>query len=288
LEPHVPTITLQADDAIDLQMHTIYSDGQWQPEQLLDYLASHGFRAVAITDHDHVDHTSELIALGAARHVHVIPAVEVTTEWEGRPVDVLCFAPTLIGGALAELARDTERRQMENTRAVHDELRRRGYTFPQQATALGEQGGALRRPIDNATLLLAHGHVASLFDGLEVIRGAGYRSIAAEIGDAVAAAHASGTVALIAHPGRRDSGFTTFDLALLDAVRERFPLDGIEVRHPTHTADQVAAFEQYTRAHGWLASAGSDSHGPPGALPIAYPARLARELLERCGVRIVE
>ncbi len=282
------SLTLQADDPIDLQMHTVYSDGQWQPEQLLDYLAEHGFRAVAITDHDHVDHASELVALGAARKVHVIHAVEVTTEWEGRSVDVLCFAPDYIGGALADLARNTERRQIENTQSVYGELLRRGYTFPQQATALAEQGGELRRPIDNATLLLAHGHVASFFDGLEVIRDAGYRSIAAYLGDAIEAAHASGAVALIAHPGRRDSGFTTFDLALLDAVRERFPLDGIEVRHPTHMAEQVTEFERYTQTHGWLKSAGSDSHGLPGSLPIAYPARLAGDLLQRCGMRVVE
>lgn len=282
----MPALTIRADDPIDLQMHTIYSDGTWRPEQLLDYLAGTGFRVVAITDHDHLDHTSALAALGAARNVHVIPAVEVTTRWEGRKADVLCFAEAFTGDALAELVRDTERRQLENTRAVHRELLRRGYTFPRQADVLRDEDGKPRRPIDNAKLLHAHGHVPTLAAGIDVIRDAGFRSIAADFGQAVAAAHASDAVALIAHPGRRDPGFTTYDLALLDAVRQRFPLDGIEMRHPTHTPAQVAEYERYVRDHGWLQSAGSDSHGPPGSLPIPYPARVARALLERCGVRI--
>ncbi|HEV2237621.1 MAG TPA: PHP domain-containing protein, partial [Ktedonobacterales bacterium] len=123
-------LTLRPDDAIDLQLHTIYSDGVWQPEELLGYLAGAGFRAVAITDHDHLDHTAELAALGRRHGVFVIPAVEMSTEWEGHLADLLCFAPAFTGDALGVIAKRTERLQLENTRSVNQELERRGYSFP--------------------------------------------------------------------------------------------------------------------------------------------------------------
>jgi predicted metal-dependent phosphoesterase TrpH len=285
-EQRVPILTIHPDDPIDLQMHTTYSDGQWTPEHLFDHLAAAGFRVVAVTDHDRVDGIPVMVAAGTARGIHVIPAVEVTTAWDGRPVDVLCFAEAFAENALAELVRSTERDQLENTRDVHRELARRGYAFPRQAEVLRAQGGEPMRPIDNATLLHAHGHTPTLTAALDVIRAAGFRSIAADLGAAVAAAHASGAVALIAHPGRREAGFTLFDLPLLDALRAQVPLDGIEVRYPLHTPQQVDAYDRYARAHGWLQSAGSDSHGPHQRLPIPYPARVARELLARCGVEV--
>ncbi len=48
-------LVLAPDDAIDLQLHTTYSDGRWTPEQLIGHLLRDHFRLAAITDHDRVD-----------------------------------------------------------------------------------------------------------------------------------------------------------------------------------------------------------------------------------------
>ena len=45
-------LVLAADAAIDLQVHTHYSDGTWTPEALLDYVVSEQFGLIAITDHE--------------------------------------------------------------------------------------------------------------------------------------------------------------------------------------------------------------------------------------------
>ncbi len=55
MNPLTPPVVLAADAVIDLQMHTIFSDGTWTPEQLIDYLVSEQFGLGAITDHDRVD-----------------------------------------------------------------------------------------------------------------------------------------------------------------------------------------------------------------------------------------
>ena len=252
------------------------------------HLAGAGFRVVAVTDHDEMAYLDEVAKLGREAGVHVVPAVEVTTRWHEHLAHLLCFAERFSGDALRDLTCATVERQLANTRAVYDELRRRGYEFPRQDEVLRAQSGQPVRPIDNATLLHGHGHVPSRAAGLALIRDAGFVSIAADLNEAVAAAHASGGVALLAHPGRRGEEFTVYDAALLDAVRADVPLDGIEVYYPRHTPEQVRAFEAYSAQHGLLQSAGSDSHGPRQRLPIAYPAALARDLLARCGVLVAE
>ncbi len=280
--------TIYANDAIDLHMHTTYSDGRWAPAELFDHLAAKHFRLVAVTDHDRVDRIGEMQALGAERGIAVLAGVEVTTDWDGRMMHLLCYGFDPAAGALGALTGKITEDQRANTQAVYDELVRRGYTFPRQAEVLKANGGVPVRPIDNATLLREHGHVLNIQAGIALITDAGFRSISAPLAQAIDAVHADGGVAIVAHPGRRESGFTFYTPALLDEVRAvGLPLDGIEVYYPTYTPDQIRAYEAYVAEHHWLASSGSDSHGPHQRYPIAYPAHQSAALLERCGVTLM-
>ncbi|HKT37773.1 MAG TPA: PHP domain-containing protein, partial [Ktedonobacterales bacterium] len=108
-----------ANDRIDLQIHTIYSDGQWQPGDLFAHLAREQFRLVSITDHDSMEHLDELQTLGDEYGVAVLPGVEMTTNWRGNSAHLLCYAAAFRGDALGELARGTAASQLANTRAVY-------------------------------------------------------------------------------------------------------------------------------------------------------------------------
>ena len=48
-------LKLAADSAVDLHLHTTYSDGRWTLEQLFDYLRQEKFALAAIADHDRPD-----------------------------------------------------------------------------------------------------------------------------------------------------------------------------------------------------------------------------------------
>src|SRR5581483_10222724 len=78
LEISTNGLILAAEAAIDLQMHTIYSDGKWTPEQLLDYLCSEGFGLGAITDHDRVDTAASLQELARRKGMPLLVAVEIS------------------------------------------------------------------------------------------------------------------------------------------------------------------------------------------------------------------
>lgn len=281
--------TLPPDAPVDLHLHTRYSDGDWRPSDLFDALAQAGFRAVSVVDHDQMDHLPEVLALGDARGIVVIPGTEVTTEWRGLAAHLLCYAPITTGftsDALRAVVDDTRARMLANTQMIYDAMLARGYRFPRQREVLVASDGQPRRAVDVGTLLLAHGYAAGPGEAQQMVIEAGYQQALAPIERAVTAAHASGALAILAHPGRGEGEIHRYEPEAIETLLGEIPLDGIEVYYPTHSTQQIAACEALAARHGLLISAGSDSHTPNRRLPVAYPAQRIAPLLERLGLRI--
>jgi 3',5'-nucleoside bisphosphate phosphatase len=279
-------LTLAPDASIDLHMHTTYSDGRWPAQQLIDYLVSEGYDFVSVTDHDRVDMIASIQQLAAEKNLPVLAGVEMSTDWKGKMGHVLCYGFDPEDNYLREITESVVRLQLENTHAVHDELLHRGYAFPREEEVLAEHGGKLCRPGDNGRLLREHGYAGDWQTALKIIREAGFRSIMADMAETVDAAHRSGAVCLIAHPGRREQNFTFYDTPLLDELRAEVPIDGIEVYHPYHSPEIVKAYLDYVRKYDLLLTTGSDSHCIPGRMPIKHRAAISQAMLERVGVHI--
>jgi len=284
-------LTVNPDSSIDLHMHTTYSDGRWPAQQLIDFLVSEKFDLVAVTDHDRVDKVGEIQALAAEQQLPVLSGVEMSTEWngevgKGRMGDVLCYGFDPEQNELAPLTESIVRQKLENTYEVNETLRKQGYDFPRQEEVLVKNEGKLRFSSDNALLLREHGHAPDWQRAMQMIRDAGYHSIRADMAETVEAVHKSGGVCLIAHPGRREGGFTYYDPELLDQVRAEIPLDGIEVYHPYHSKEIIEVFLDYVKKNNLLASTGSDSHCIPGRMPRKYRAEISKNMLERVGITV--
>jgi 3',5'-nucleoside bisphosphate phosphatase len=276
---------LAADAAIDLQMHTTSSDGTWTPEQLIDYLVREQFGLVAITDHDRVDTAAALQQLAAEKQLPLLAAVEMSTSWRGELTDVLCYGFDPEQNALQDLAQAIARRQRENTREVCENLRKIGISFPNPH----ELDGLLAKPSAQqphklVALLKKLGYGTGEPSAGTLITDAGFFWATNDLAEVCDAAHRSGAICLIAHPGRGD-GYTRYDANLLDELRRQVPIDGFEVYHPAHTPEQIVMYREYAQTHRLLTSSGSDSHGPEKK-PIKYRAELSRDLLEHLGVQI--
>jgi 3',5'-nucleoside bisphosphate phosphatase len=279
-------LTLAPDAAIDLHMHTTYSDGRWPAQQLIDYLASEHFDLVAVTDHDRIDKIPEIQALAAEKHLPVLSGVEMSTVWNGKMGDVLCYGFDYENHELIAIVNKFRKKRQKNMYEIYEKLLQKGYTFPNQQEVLAKNNGKLLHPLDNGILLREHGYAPNWSTAMEIIREAGYHSTRLDMAETVEAVHRSGGVCLIAHPGRRESGFTFYDPALLDQLRVDVPIDGIEVCHPSHSPESIEIFQEYVRKHNLLGSTGSDSHCIPTRMPIKYRAEISRNLLEQVGIKV--
>ena len=291
-------LTLASDAVIDLHLHTTYSDGDWTPEQLLDYLVQEQFSLAAITDHDRADTAVALQELALDKHLPVLVAVEMTTLWSdelsgedemsGLPnmTDLLCYGFDPGPNPLNDLAQDLLHRQCENTREVYETLQQQGYNFSPDSdefTNLLAQPSPLQ-PHALAALVKKYGYGTGQPSAGRIVLEAGAKFALNDLTAVVDAAHLSGAVCLIAHPGRKD-GWVTYDVQRLDKLRQEIPIDGLEVYHPTHTPGQTELYLEYTQQHNLLVSTGSDSHRLEKP-PIKYPAKLSQDLLERVGIQI--
>lgn len=281
-------LVLAPDAPVDLQTHTILSDGKWIPEKLIQHFVSEGFALAAITDHDRVDTADMLQKLAQDHQFFLLRATEMTTIWQDKMVDVLCYGFDTNPQPLDDLTQDIRHRQQENTREVYDNLCKAGYVSKHDADELNVILEIPSAQQVKELLDLVQKYNEGLSEQLsgKILHEAGFSFATHETAKVVDKAHQSGAVALIAHPGRSE-GFLTFDAKILDQLREDIPIDGIEAYYPLHTPEQVELFQAYADEHDLLVSSGSDSHTPEKP-PIKYHAELNRKLLERLGLEVLK
>src|SRR5438128_2278508 len=85
----------------DLHVHSTCSDGEYTPEQVVELARLCGLAAVAVTDHDTLAAFTPATA-AAAGTVEVIPAVEISCEYDGAEVHILAYFVRPDDGPLGE------------------------------------------------------------------------------------------------------------------------------------------------------------------------------------------
>jgi 3',5'-nucleoside bisphosphate phosphatase len=273
-------LVLSPDASIDLQLHTLNSDGKWTPEALIDHLIAEDFGLAAITDHDRADIAPFLQKLAVEKGFPLLVAVEMSSMWKGDLTDFLCYGFDPENNELDALAQDVSLRQRANTKQIFDQLLSEGYPFVQDELELMIAKPAAEQLPELLALVTKH-HRGEKSVGRTLLD-AGFAYQTNPPAAIVEAAHQSGAVCILAHPGR-DDGFVRYDEALLDELRAEAPIDGIEAYYPLHSEEQVAMYLDYANRHNLYLSSGSDSHSSEKP-PMKYRAELSRKLLERLGV----
>lgn len=259
----------------DLHCHSNVSDGLLPPEEVAARAKANGVDVWALTDHDEVGGVARARAAARALGMEHVAGVEISVTWAGHTVHIVGLRinendQTLIDG-LAATRNGRERRARE----IAEALERHGIC--------GAYEGALKH-VGNPDLI-SRTHFARYLvecgtccDTKEVF--ANYLTEGkpgyvphrwATLEESVRWIRGAGGVAVIAHPGRYKYTPTQFG-ALFDEFKQ---LGGaaIEVNTGSHTPEQYQEYAQVARSYGFLASMGSDFHGPGesrmdlGALP---------------------
>lgn len=292
LQPEsAPHVTLQPDDAVDLHLHTLASDGAWTPAALVDQLVAEGIKVAAVCDHDTQRSVLETMRRAERRQIHIIPGVEVTSRWRGRQVHLLVYGvrPDRTDEAAAPF------------RAVLAELDARLTWLGEDARRRFEQSGrplpsieefADGRPLWPYHVLrsaIREGHARNLTTAAELTRQLGGDFNAdLPLDRVVSAAHEAGGITVIAHPGRGDSVGIVSEDDLKGMLDEGIAIDGLEAHYRSHTDEITARYRDIANRYGLLISTGSDSHAAKQPVdPRPWRAIWAADLLRRLGVEVL-
>ena len=248
----------------DLHSHSTKSDGLLTPAELVMRAATRGVDVLALTDHDELAGLPEARDTAGTAGIVLIDGIELSVSWQDITVHIVGLGidpgcPVLIAG-------------METIRAGR---RQRGRLMGESLAQAGIQGafdGALKFAANEQLLSRTHfarhlveaGHAKDVRDVFRKFLTPGRPGYVehdwASLGDAIEWIRVAGGQSVLAHPGRYKVDGTRLR-TLLAEFRDRGG-DAIEVVTSSHTEGQFTEFAGHALRFGFLASAGSDYHGP--------------------------
>jgi predicted metal-dependent phosphoesterase TrpH len=242
---------------IELQSHSVVSDGQLQPAEVVAEAAKAGVTTLALTDHDAVAGVPAALAAGEELGVEVVPAIEMSCVHPyaedlhicGYWVDVEKMEP------VASRAQDERR-----TRAgeIVENLRREGFDLTLE-DAIREAGAA--DSIGRPHIAKAAGATGDLGPFFEEYLVPGAKAFVPrrwpDAAEAIELIRGAGGVAVIAHPYWDISEPSEVD----DLIRS-LNADGVETFYPTHDREQTKHLLDLCAELDLVPTASSDYHGP--------------------------
>ncbi len=246
---------------IDLHSHTNRSDGTFSPVALVQEAARREVGVLAVTDHDTVAALPEALEEGRRAGVRVLWGVEFSAR-DGGEVHVLSYFRAEPPEAFRALLERQRLQRVDRANAMLEALQKVGIVVTwEELKAAGASDASVGRP-HVARVLVSRGYAPSFNQAFKQFLVPGAPAYVAQQvpspQEAVAAVRAAGGVAGIAHPSHLK------DPAVLERALEA-GLQALEVWHPDHKPDQVAAYEALARQKGLIPLGGSDFHGVGGS-----------------------
>lgn len=248
----------------DLHCHSFVSDGQLSPEELAARAKANGVDLWALTDHDEVGGVARARRAASAIELPFVGGVEISITWAATTVHIVGLKIDETNQALIDGLAKTRNGRERRARDMAAQLARIGIDGAFEGALKFVGNPDLISRTHFARFLVEAGvcpNVQTVFRNYLIEGKPGYVPHRwATLEEAVRWIRGAGGVAVIAHPGR----YPLDDLsmtAMLDAFKDLGGL-AIEVTTGSHTPDQYAEYARVARRYGFLASRGSDFHGP--------------------------
>ena len=241
---------------VDLHTHSTASDGTLPPERVVESAHRCKLAAIALTDHDSIGGVGAARAAGERLGIRVVAGCELSAFQDDHEVHVLALHLTRLG-PLEQRLTELRTLRLERAQKIVEKLNELGIPVTLDEVLRESNGGALGRP-HVARVLIARGAVQDFKEAFVRYLGASGSAFVPKarlsIEDAIDIAHDAGGLAIWAHPA--DGGRRERLEPLVNAG-----LDGIEVRHPSHTLEDAKRLQALADFFGLVVSGGSDWHG---------------------------
>ena len=261
---------------VDLHTHSTASDGTLPPEQVIAAAAKCGLSALALTDHDTLDGLPAARAAGDAAGIRVIAGVELSALHEGRELHLLGLHLHRIEPLEAQLAEFRATRRTRGEQIV-ERLNTLGIPLQMSAVLAQSAGASLGRP-HVARAMVEGGWAHDFKDAFDRFLGSGRPAFVPKhrllMADAIRLVHDAGGLAIWAHPAQEGSREKVASLIPLG-------LDGVEVRHPSHSAEDTVRLQALADHYRLVSSGGSDWHGASEGPRTLGNMKVPRAVLDR-------
>ena len=249
--------------AIDLHVHSTYSDGTMTPAELLKLAEEKGLAAFALTDHDATKGLDEILSLSADSPVEVVPGIEITTAVPGKDIHILGYYVNYHKKELQEFLDNLVRTREDRNRKMCERLHDAGLSITYEALRASVTPNTILTRAHFARFLLDAGEVSSMQEAFSRYlndRCPTYvhrEKVKPE--EAVKIIRKVGGVPVLAHPILY--GFSKEKLENLVASLKEAGLAGIETVYSTYLPADERQVRTLAKKYDLLMTGGSDFHG---------------------------
>ena len=232
----------------DLHLHSIFSDGTYTPQELIDEAQKVNLSCISVVDHDTVSAIAPLLELSATRDVEVLPGLELTAEYHGLEIHILGYLIDYKNKELLERISVLQQSRIERIYKIIDKLREAGVVLkPETVFNLARFGTVGRLHVARA--MVEEGLVHSTAEAFRKYIGDGCPAYV--LGFKLSPQEA---IPVLAHPytvAEADTLYKMIDYGIM----------GLEVYYPEHASQLVDFYLNIAEKHRLLVTGGSDCHG---------------------------
>lgn len=251
---------------VDLHIHTTASDGRLSPQEIVDHAMAMGLTHIAITDHDTVNAIITLYNLDYLknRNITMIPGIEFSTDLPLHEVHILGYFIDIFNTELQSQLNLIVADRWERVKRTIIKLEDLGYIVDyERVVELAGGTTSVGRP-HIARVLVEKGYFASVtdvFNALLYKNGPAYvPHYKLDYQSVIKLIHQAGGISVLAHPGLIGNDQIVHEII-------NAGIQGIEVYHPCHTADQINQYLKLAEHYNTIITGGSDFHGIPTRFP---------------------
>lgn len=248
--------------AVDLHLHSLFSDGSDSPTEIVTAAAKLGLTGIALTDHDILEGIPEAAASAAKHGIRFIGGTELSVLWRDQSMHMLVYFLDPVPGPLQDRLNELrESRQGRNIEIVA-RLQKIGLDITLAEVQAEAGTGVMGRP-HFAGVLIEKGYVSTVPEAFDRYLATGrpayvprMRLTAAE---AITLGRESRAVPVIAHPHTLNLRAEDFATGFRELVS--LGLGGIEAYYGEYTPEMRARIAVICDELGIVATGGSDYHG---------------------------
>ena len=251
---------------IDLHIHTIYSDGELTPNEVLELAKENNVGLFSITDHDTLMGVKKLLETYDKNEIRFIPGIEMTGKIDKGQLHILGYDFDVFNEKLNAVLDKLHNVSIEKVRMMVDYLLEK-YNIKftdEELNKLYNPIGDVGRP-EIAKLLIKHGYVQNvkeafekyLFEAHDHVRNKAFYLEAKEVIELIIDANG---IPILAHPISLKKDMNELENYIVELVE--YGLAGIEVYHPDQPMEYRVQLLNLAHRYGLLVTGGSDYHGP--------------------------
>jgi len=247
---------------MDLHIHTLYSDGDKTPKQIIEMAKKIGLTTIAITDHDMIAGLKTLTEEDL-EGIELIPGVEMTAKVPRARMHILGYG--------IDINNEFLNNKLNNRVDVRNLLLYVKYleklfdiTFSkEELTEIINKPGNVGRP-ELGKLLIKHGYAFDQDDAFDnylnpVMDACRHLKVGYSKEECIEMILASGGIPVLAHP----ISLKLTEKELVEELKylKSIGLMGIEIRHIHHTPEYTNMLERIADELDLLKTGGTDYHG---------------------------